>query len=629
MTTDITPTTILTGVDLPLDGRGLRMGGATDLNGDGLTDLVFISGTFPPEEPIAGTPVVMINQGNGNFQQVDLEPDVSGLVHPREVEFADFNEDGFLDILIAGHGYDTHPFPGEANTLLLSTGSGTYVDASKNLPEDDTGFTHSLSVGDINGDGKQDALIGNLPGNSGPHLVLGDGTGQFTRHDLEPVRFNDGTDSWTASFFANVDADDQLELITGVEVGGPSRVYDFDTSSNRFVLQQELPVGLFGQGTTTVSDIKTADLNNDGLTDIVMAQTDSSYQGAGLQVLIQEHDGSYSDKTDTFMQGVDLGSQWIQFFEFMDVNDDGLADIVTDRSSVNGPNAFINTGGHFVPVTADVSIWNAVEFYTLLDPNNETVWGIKPYDNTLEIAEIPLSFYGANISVRNEAGIVRAGTEAGDTINGGAARDNLNGSLGNDRVEGYSGNDALRGGRGLDTLVGGAQNDTLDGGIGHDKLFGNHGLDVLRGGSGNETVNAGIGRDKLFGNHGRDILRAGSGNDTLDGGVGHDKLFGERGMDVLRGGSGNDTLNGGGGRDRLFGGAGSDTFVFGANSGNDVVRDFVAGEDSVHITSGATSFADLTFENHGEDVKVLFGNSSILFRVSEIDAIMDADNFLF
>ncbi|MEE2943952.1 MAG: calcium-binding protein, partial [Pseudomonadota bacterium] len=59
------------------------------------------------------------------------------------------------------------------------------------------------------------------------------------------------------------------------------------------------------------------------------------------------------------------------------------------------------------------------------------------------------------------------------------------------------------------------------------------------------------------------------------------------------------------------------------------VRDFVAGEDSVHITSGATSFADLTFENHGEDVKVLFGNSSILFRVSEIDAIMDADNFLF
>ena len=105
------------------------------------------------------------------------------------------------------------------------------------------------------------------------------------------------------------------------------------------------------------------------------------------------------------------GTTTVSDIKTADLNADGLADIVTDRSSVNGPNAFINTGGHFIPVTADVSIWNAVEFYTLQDPNDETVWGIKPYDDTIEIAEIPLSFYGANISVRN----------------GGAARDTLNG----------------------------------------------------------------------------------------------------------------------------------------------------------------------------------------------------------
>ncbi|MBY6045699.1 FG-GAP-like repeat-containing protein [Phaeobacter italicus] len=627
MTTDITPTTILH--DLGLPTNGLTMGGATDLNGDGLTDIVFVSGSFPPGDPIPSDPVILMNTGNGNFTRLPLSLAGEGMMHPRELAFGDINGDGDTDIVIIGHGYDTEPFPGETNMLLLSDGNGGFTDARGNLGQPND-FTHSVAVADIDGDGDLDVHMGNTFGHP-PHpsyVLLNDGSGNLTRLDIDAAYFDTEVAQYISSHLVDLDADGQMDLVVGGNAGTPTRIFSFDPEQSSYSLTAELPNGLFGKLTVS-NDVKSADLNNDGRLDLVLAQTDTEDNQTGFQVLLQGDDGEFSDATQSFTQGIEDGNRWVEFFDFMDVNDDGLMDIVTNRAPMNGPIAYLNTGGHFIPVTADYEIGSSPYLYNILDAENETVHGIKFYDDTMEIAEIPLSFYGANISVRNEAGIVRVGTEAGDTINGGAARDNLNGGLGNDRVAGYSGNDALRGGRGLDTLVGGAQNDTLDGGIGHDKLFGNHGLDVLRGGSGNDTLNAGIGRDKLFGNHGRDILRAGSGNDTLDGGVGHDKLFGERGMDVLRGGSGNDTLNGGGGRDRLFGGAGSDTFVFGANSGNDVVRDFVAGEDSVHITSGATSFADLTFENHGEDVKVLFGNSSILFRGSEIDAIVDADNFLF
>lgn len=581
MTTDITPTTILNGIEHP----GLFLMSAADLNDDGLTDFVFNGGSLPSDEPIAAGPMIFTNQGQGSFSQLGLGDDLHGLIHPREFGFADFNGDGDLDVLIVGHGHDTDPFPGESNTLLLSDGNGGFLDASGNLPSD-ADFSHSMAIADIDGDGNQDIYIGNVYGENiiPPYLLLGDGSGGFERRDLDQDLFNAHDMPSTTAIFSDLDGDETPELILGAYSGTQSRILSYDADAKDFTLSQTLPDSLYGPHTVS-HDVKTADLNNDGLLDIVIAQAVfEGQQQSGLQILLQEQDGSFSDQTETFMQGVEIGSEWIQFFEFMDVNDDGLADIITDRSSVHGPNAFINTGGHFIPVTADVSIWNAVEFTTLLDPGTETVLGVKTYDGTMEIAEIPLSFYGANVSVLNETGITRVGTDDEDTINGGAARDDLNGGFGDDHVTGSLGSDTLRGDKGRDMLIGGKQDDILYGNRGGDRLLG------------------GADQDRLYGNHGLDILRGGSGNDTLDGGVG---------------------------RDKLFGGIGSDTFVFGANSGKDVIKDFVAGTDVVQITSGANSFDDLTFEDRGEHTKVLFGDSSILFRFSEMDAIMDADNFIF
>lgn len=94
---------------------------------------------------------------------------------------------------------------------------------------------------------------------------------------------------------------------------------------------------------------------------------------------------------------------------------------------------------------------------------------------------------------------------------------------------------------------------------------------VIRGG--------GNGNDLLSGAGGEDRLSGENGNDRLFGFDGHDRLDGGRGNDVLVGGLGNDLLIGGKGDDMLEGGSGRDSFSFGAQAGNDIIRDFDVAND--------------------------------------------------
>jgi Ca2+-binding RTX toxin-like protein len=93
------------------------------------------------------------------------------------------------------------------------------------------------------------------------------------------------------------------------------------------------------------------------------------------------------------------------------------------------------------------------------------------------------------------------------------------------------------------------------------------------GGGGDNTLNGTSGRDKIY---------AGAGNDILRGFGGNDKLVGESGRDRLIGGDGDDVLTG----DGTVAGNYKDTFVFGANSGKDIITDFDVGKDMLEISKG-------------------------------------------
>lgn len=571
-------------------GKSIVYPAAYDLNGDGLTDIVYMTGTFPPDTEVAYSPLILMNEGGGEFSPVEL-PDNPGLVHPREIVFDDFNGDSFIDFFIVGHGYDTNPFPGENNLLFLSDGSGGYESAVDKTPFVND-FSHSVTSADVDGDGDQDIYVGNIYGQSNvdPYVLLNDGRGQFKTLELSGEQFTLDTNVSTSSQLVDMDADAIPELVLGHYNGSPARIVHFDPSSLELTSVDYLPDALFGDQTVTV-DVLPIDLNGDARLDLVLSET-LDYEKTGLQVLIQEPDGTYSDQTNVFFEDFDQDQAWISFLAAIDVNGDGLDDLVTTQTPKDGPTAYINTGGHFVPVTREFTIDHSEWFELAIDGVGGGVVATEEYDGVFTVAEIPLNLLGASVSIKGLDGIHRIGTGADEVMTGAMARDTLKGKAGKDVLIG----------------LGSA-----------DKLFGGGGGDILRGGSGG------------------DRLAGGKGYDRVNGGGGHDRLIGGSGDDRLGGGRGNDRMIGGNGDDRLIGGKGADKFIFRNGFGNDTIVNFNTnnGREDIKLAGvrSIKNFSDLTNNHLSDDANgnALIddgrGNTITILGVSSSD--LDASDFIF
>jgi serralysin len=247
------------------------------------------------------------------------------------------------------------------------------------------------------------------------------------------------------------------------------------------------------------------------------------------------------------------------------------------------------------------------------------------------------------------------GSDRPETINGNELNNVLSGRGGNDTINGGDGNDTLIGGSGNDVLNGGAGNDTYDfrgSGLGADRFFDTGGSDRILIDSFSDIQTAKqVGKDlivsmkdgdsftvasfysgtnaietivdahgtkvmstSLVGGNLSGIIAGTDGGETLEGRGGDDILFGNGGKDILLGGAdndvldggkGNDILNGGSGNDILTGGKGNDMFVFtpvdtdGLSAGNDVITDFVHGEDKIDLTAFNTNLSELFGDHDG------------------------------
>lgn len=197
-------------------------------------------------------------------------------------------------------------------------------------------------------------------------------------------------------------------------------------------------------------------------------------------------------------------------------------------------------------------------------------------------------FYGDANSV-----VTVFGNDGDDSFYGSNGADFFIGGSGNDSMSGRGGDDILFGEDGIDDISGGDGNDLLFGGSGDDdKVAGGNGDDIVFGGAGNDKVHGGkdddmvfggSGLDKVYGQGGNDIIYGGSELDTIYAGSGEDIIYGDEGDDRIYAQAGDDILYGGAGNDRLEGGTDADLFVFGDNSGEDIISDFEVGVDTISL----------------------------------------------
>ncbi|MGA3090140.1 MAG: FG-GAP-like repeat-containing protein [Terriglobales bacterium] len=152
-----------------------------DFNGDGKADLAI--GNFGGD-----TVTVLLGNGDGTFTESASSPQTG--VGPAAIVAADFKGDGILDLAVTNSNGGA-PDPGSV-TLLLGNGDGTFTPAASSPA---TGSNpYSVSVADLNGDGKVD-LVASNSGSNTVTVLLGNGDGTFAA----PLTFGAGTNPISAA----------------------------------------------------------------------------------------------------------------------------------------------------------------------------------------------------------------------------------------------------------------------------------------------------------------------------------------------------------------------------------------------------------------------------------------------
>ena len=99
----------------------------------------------------------------------------------------------------------------------MNDGSGTFTDETVPRMPSRLASTTSLALGDLDGDGDLDLFVGNSHLGEQNHMYLNDGTGTFTDVTANRVPTRD---DWTSSLaLGDVDGDGDLDLVVGNAIG--------------------------------------------------------------------------------------------------------------------------------------------------------------------------------------------------------------------------------------------------------------------------------------------------------------------------------------------------------------------------------------------------------------------------
>jgi uncharacterized protein (TIGR03437 family) len=272
-----------------------------DLNGDHKLDAV-IASSLGNDGKIS----VFLGNGDGTFQAERTA--FSGSTFPA-VAIADLNGDGKPDLAFTVQD-DPNNFLGPAAEVALGAGDGTFG-APTRYP---IGWSDSLAIADMNGDGLLDIVI------SGFSILFGDGHGGF------PKRADYWQEVTGGIILADFDGDGKPDIIVGTGTAGaltgPSVAVLLASGNGTF---GGPPISLVSGLTPSTANIHSqvaADFNGDGFADVVVQSADE------LNVLTGVGDGTFRR---TFHYAPGIGSSLTQVAT-ADFNHDAKLDMVVTVS---------------------------------------------------------------------------------------------------------------------------------------------------------------------------------------------------------------------------------------------------------------------------------------------------------
>ncbi|MEO1198210.1 MAG: integrin alpha, partial [Pseudomonadota bacterium] len=523
-----------------------------DINGDGIDDFIIGSGFADPNGSGSGLAYVVFGTGSGFDPTIDLAS---------------------LD------GTDGFQIPGQSNN--------TYVGRSVS------------GGGDVNGDGKDDLIVGatryDAPGglvDEGSAFVLFGRTDGFDPViDLSTIggatgfRLDgegDGTLGQSVSLVGDINGDGFDDLIvsdTSLDLGGingnQGAVYvvfgsaffadairvDSLNGTNGFRLSSDNQRDFVGD------QVSAGDINGDGFDDLIVGAEAAGLDGEAY-VVFGAASGFTADINPPDLDGTNgfrINGEGISdsFGSVVstagDINGDGFDDLIIGDGFADPFSGADDQGTAYVifgqatgfAPELDVADLNGMNGFRMTGPFEDGYAGFSVSDagdiNGDGFDDIVIGAYGDSAAVGDDEG---AAYVVFGKVDGFDADIDLGALDGTDgfRLEGANASDFV--GSSISS-AGDVNGDGFD-----DLLIGANGLDYGGRAAGGGYVVFGRAPTEAvtrIGSEADQTIRGGEFNDFLAGRDGDDRLFGDRGRDELRGNDGDDTLNGNRGNDALFG----------------------------------------------------------------------------
>jgi hypothetical protein len=312
-----------------------------DVNGDGKPDIVVANACLSNTD-CEGAVGVLSGNGDGTFQPVIAY--VTGGYEAYAVAVADVNRDGNSDLVVANLCADGNCKSNGVVSVLLGRGHGKFGPAET---YDSGGLdARSVAVADVNGDGKPDIVVANIcqgsdcstitPGSVG--VLFGNGDGTF-----KPVIAH-GTSGYSTEgvTVADVNGDGIPDLVVANSCENTqcaNGTIGLLIGNGDGTFQSALP---FGSGGTLASAVAVADLDGNGTADLIAANASSQVGDVG--VLLGNPDGTFQTAVNFHTAGY-----YSESLAVGDLNGDGKPDVVVTslgacaRCTSGGVGVLLNT----------------------------------------------------------------------------------------------------------------------------------------------------------------------------------------------------------------------------------------------------------------------------------------------